>query len=140
MPALITKQSEGLRAALRLGEKQTRRLAEYRARELWATAPERNGRKIARHIFAADENAEAKMVAHALGALPNAVALLGVKGSTASVYFAQSPGGPSDMGAVLRESLAKLGAKGGGTRNFAQGGGLEESKLDQVLNQAEELI
>ena len=140
VPALITKQSEALRATLRLSEKQTRRLAEYRARELWAAAPDRNGRKIARHIFAADENAEAKMLAHAIGALPNAVALLGVKGSTASVYFAQSPGGPSDMGAILRQSLAKLGAKGGGTRDFAQGGGLEEGKLDQVLNQAEELI
>jgi alanyl-tRNA synthetase len=140
VPALIAKQSEALRATLRSGDRQTRRLAEYRARELWVAAPERNGRKIVRHIFAADESAEAKVVAHAIAALPASVALLGVKSNPASVYFAQSAGGRSDMGAVLRQSMANFGGKGGGTRDFAQGGGLEESKLGQVLIQAEGLV
>lgn len=140
VPALITKQSEAMRRALRLGDRQTRRLAEYRARELWAAAPERSGPKIVRHIFAAEENLEAKMVAHAIAAMPASVALLGVKGTPASVYFAQSVGGPLDMSAILRQSVGRFGGKGGGSRDFAQGGGLEETKLDEVLAQAEGLV
>jgi alanyl-tRNA synthetase len=140
VPSLITKQSDALRTALRAGEKLTRHWAQYRARELWVTAPERKGRRIVRHIFGSEENLEAKMVAHAIAALPASVALLGVKGTPASVYFAQSAGGPSDVGAILRQTLAGCGGKGGGSRDFAQGGGLEQSKLEQVLARLENLI
>ncbi|MFB3923129.1 MAG: DHHA1 domain-containing protein [Terriglobia bacterium] len=140
VPALIGKQIEEQRALVRGREKLVKRVAEYAAQELLATAPERTGRKIIRKIFAADDTDEAKLTAHAIARQPGAVALIGVKGTPALLCFAQSPGGPSDMGSTLKQTVAKVGGKGGGTRDFAQGGGLDEAKLDEALEFAESLL
>jgi alanyl-tRNA synthetase len=139
VPTLINKQGEELRAALRAREKLIKRVADYEALELHASAPEKNGRKIVRKVFAAEDSDEAKVLAHAIARQPSAVALIGVKGKPAALFFAQSPGGAADMGSILKQTVAKLGGKGGGTRDFAQGGGLEEAKLDEALSLAEAL-
>ncbi len=133
VPALVAKQSEELRAALHAHEKLVERLAEHQARELWQGAPERNGRRVVCHIFAAEVRANAKTVAHVIAKQPSSVALIGVKGHPATLYFTQSAGGPSDMASLLKQAVAKFGGKGGGTRDFAQGGGLAEDKLQDVL-------
>ena len=140
VPALIGKQIEELRAIVRAREKLIKRLVAYEAQELFATAPEKNGRKIVRRIFAAEDSDEAKMLAHAIAHQPTAVALIGGKGEPAVLFFAQSPGGPSDMGSILKQTVAKLGGKGGGARDFAQGGGLDEVRLDEALAFAESLL
>ncbi len=140
VPAQVKKQSEEVRAALRVREKLAKRWAEYRGRELWQSAPQKEERKIVRQIFAAEEHREAKLIAHAVASQPAAVALIGVKGRPATLYFAQSPGGPSDMSGILRQAVAELGGKGGGTRDFAQGGGVAEEKLEDALSAAESLL
>jgi len=80
------------------------------------------------------------MLAHALAKLPLAVALLGVKGKPTALFFAQTSGGPSEMGGILKQTVTKFGGKGGGGRDFAQGGGLEESRLEEALAYAEALV
>jgi len=140
VPALIGKQAEELRAVQHAREKFIKRVAEYRARELWLAALEKDGRKIVRQVFAAEDLAEAKMVAHGVAKQRCAVALIAVKGKPATLYFAQSAGGPSDMSSILKQVVAKLGGKGGGTRDFAQGGGLDEDKLEEALAFAETLL
>lgn len=140
VPAQVKKQGEEVRAALRVQEKLAKRWAEYRARELWESAPQKNGRKIVRQIFAAEAHREAKMLAHAVASQPAAVALIGVKGRPATLYLAQSPGGPSDMSSILRRAMTQVGGKGGGTRDFAQGGGLAEEKLEDALKLAESFL
>ncbi len=140
LPALISKQAEELRAALRAREKLVKRIAEYEARELWSAAPEKNARRIVRQVFAAEDHDEAKMLAHALAHLPTAVALIGVKGKPAALFFAQSAGGAADMGSILKQAVAQVGGKGGGARDFAQGGGLDETQLDEALALAESLL
>ncbi len=140
VPVLIRKQSEELRATSHGREKMIERLAEYRARELWQAAPERDGRRIVRAILAAEDHREAKMVAHAIAKQSTSVGLIGVKGKPASLFFAQSTGGPSDMASILRQTLSKVGGKGGGTHDFAQGGGLEEERLEAALTLAESLL
>ncbi|MGD0921354.1 MAG: alanyl-tRNA editing protein [Terriglobia bacterium] len=140
VPALISKQAEDLRAALRAREKLIKRMAEYEAHELWSAAPERNGRRIVRQIFAAEDHDQAKMLAHAIAHQPAAVALIGVKGKPAALFFAQSAGGTTDMGSILKQTVAKVGGKGGGARDFAQGGGLDEASLEEALTIAEGLL
>ncbi len=140
VPAQVKTQSEEVRAALRVQEKLGKGWAEYRGRELWQAATQKSGRKIVREIFAPGGDREAKLVAHAVASQPAAVALIGVKGRPATLYFAQSPGGPSDMSGILRQAVAQLGGKGGGTRDFAQGGGLAEDKLEDALSAAESLL
>jgi len=140
VPALIGKQAEELRTALRAREKLVKRVAEYEARELWSGAPEKNGRKIVRRVFAAEDHDEAKMLAHAVAHLPGAVAFIGVKGKPAALFFAQSAGGAADMGSILKQTVAQVGGKGGGARDFAQGGGLDETRLEEALSVAEGLL
>jgi alanyl-tRNA synthetase len=140
VPSLISKQAEELRAALRAREKLIKRMAEYEAHELWSAAPEKNGRKIIQQVFAAEDHDEAKMLAHAIARQPAAVALIGLKGRPAALFFAQSTGGTADMGSILKQTVAKVGGKGGGTRDFAQGGGLDEASLEEALTIAEGLL
>jgi alanyl-tRNA synthetase len=140
VPTLVAKQSEELKTAQRANQKLVESLAEYRALELWTNAGGAGDRRIVKHIFEAEENAQAKRVAHAIARRPSSVALIGVKGEPAALFFAQSSGGPDDMGAILKQTVAKLGGKGGGARDFAQGGGLDEVKLDDALAVAERLL
>jgi len=140
LPDLITKQVAELRGALRSREKLVIRLAEFRALELWQAVPEKAGRRVVRRVFPAEDAQEAKMVAHALAKRPSTVALIGVKGNPAALFFSQSAGGELDMGKILKEATAKFGGKGGGALDFAQGGGLDEKALEEALSFAETLI
>jgi len=140
VPELISKQSQDLREGIREKDKLLERLAEYQARELWQAAPLIDGRRVVRHVLPAEESSQAKMLAHALAKLPSAVALLGVKGKPTALVFAQTPSGPSEMGSILKQTVTKFGGKGGGGRDFAQGGGLEESRLEEALAYAQALL
>jgi alanyl-tRNA synthetase len=140
LPDLITKQAEELRGATRIRLKQAEELAKYQALELLREAPERNGRKLVRLVVPAAALTDAKALAHAITAQPDAVALIGEQGNPAKLFFAQSAGGQAHMGEVLKQTVAKLGGKGGGARDFAQGGGLSEDKLDEALSEAEKLL
>jgi alanyl-tRNA synthetase len=140
VPELIAKQSQELREGMRGREKLLERLAEYQARELWQGAPVVSGRRIVRQVFPAEESVQAKLLAHALAKLPGAVVLLGVKGQPTKLFFAQTPGGTLEMGNILKQTLRKFGGKGGGGRDFAQGGGLEEGRLEEALAYAQALV
>jgi len=140
VPTLIAKQAEELKGVQRANQKLIERLAEYRALELWSDAVGAGERRIVKHIFEAEDHAQAKRVAHAIARQPSSVALIGVKGKPAALFFAQSSGGPGDMGAILKQTVAQVGGKGGGARDFAQGGGLEEGNLEEALAFAEHLL
>ncbi|PYU97488.1 MAG: hypothetical protein DMG26_21235, partial [Acidobacteria bacterium] len=73
VPALVAKQSEELRSAIRAREKLMGRLAAYRAAELVSMVEARDGGRIVRLIFPAEELVEAKMIAHAIAKQPSAV-------------------------------------------------------------------
>ena len=140
VPELIAKQSQELREGFRGREKLLERVAEYQAKELWQATPVIDGRRVARQVLPVEESALAKMLAHALAKLPGAVALFGVKGEPTKLFFAQTPGGTSDMGSVLKQTLTKFGGKGGGGHDFAQAGGLEEGRLEEALAYAQALL
>jgi alanyl-tRNA synthetase len=140
IPALIVKQMDEVRAANRAREKLWERMAKIHARDLWQSAPDKNGGKIVRHIFDAEEHFVGIRVAHEIASRPFAIALIGVKGKATFLYFSQSPGGAAYMGAILEQTLAKFGGKGGGGRDFAQGGGMDESRLEEALAFAEGLL
>ena len=139
VPAFIARQFEEVRVLNRTRLKLMERLAEYRAKELYAAAAEKNGRRIVRAVL--DEaDVEAKKLAHEIARQPGAVALIAAKGSPAGLLFAQSPGGPADMCALIKQTVARFGGKGGGTRDFALGGGINESRLEEALTFAESLM
>ena len=63
----------------------------------------------------------------------NAVALLATTSPQPSLVFAQSAGQPFDMGALLKETMAKLGGRGGGSKDLAQGGVPKADGIEAAL-------
>jgi len=68
------------------------------------------------------------------------IALVASTANPPGLVFAQSPGGSADMGALLKQVLASVGGRGGGSRDFAQGGVPAGCNVEQLLRQAEGTI
>ena len=77
---------------------------------------------------AIDENVRTKVKAFA--AQPKAILLVQSK---ESVLLACSPDAEINAGALLKDALAKTGARGGGSPTFAQGAVTDESVLNQLM-------
>jgi len=85
--------------------------------------PETNGRKIVVRTFSDRDINFAKLFAQKLTrAGTPAIALVASTVDAIGLVFAQSAGGSADMGALLKRVLSSVGGRGGGTRDFAQGG------------------
>jgi alanyl-tRNA synthetase len=140
VPELITKQAQELRDAGKSLQKQVEEMAELEAAQMWRRAPEKAGVRVVRRLFEATEGKKAKLVAHGVGKQAGAIALIGIKGTPATLFFSQTPGGKVNLPDVMKQTLAKFGGKGGGTRDFAQGGGLHENQLEAALSFAENLL
>jgi alanyl-tRNA synthetase len=140
VPEMIAKQAQDLRDAGKSLQKLVEEMAELQAAQLWQQAPEKGGVRVVRCLFEAAEGKKAKFVAHAVSRQVGAIALIGVKGMPAALFFSQTPGGKVNLSEVMKQTLAKVGGKGGGTRDFAQGGGLPEDRLEEALNLAETLL
>jgi alanyl-tRNA synthetase len=56
------------------------------------------------------------------------------------VLFAQHPTAAKDMNALLKEVLAKMGGKGGGTRDFARGRLDDATQAEKALALARDLL
>jgi len=68
------------------------------------------------------------------------VALLGLAGKKAQLFFACSADLPYDMNDFLKRACQVVGGGGGGRRCFAQGGGTDGSKVGEALEIAYERL
>jgi alanyl-tRNA synthetase len=90
---------------------------------LLAETPETNGRKIIVRTFSDRDLAYIKLLAQKLTRQsPAAIALLATESPQPALVFAQSAGQPHDMAALLKQTMAPLGGRGGGSKDLAQGG------------------
>ena len=140
VPELIAKQAQELRDAGKFVQKLVGELAELEAAQLWQNTPEKAGVRVVQHVFDSMEGKKAKLTAHALAKQAGSIALIGVKGTPCAVFFSQTPGGKANLSDIMKQTLAKFGGKGGGARDFAQGGGLPEDQLEAALKFAESLL
>jgi alanyl-tRNA synthetase len=67
-------------------------------------------------------------------AAPGVVALLGSSADPPALVFAQSVGLSADMGSLMKQALAALGGRGGGSKDMAQGGPGNTAQMSEVLN------
>jgi alanyl-tRNA synthetase len=67
------------------------------------------------------------------------IALLADRG-TGHILFAQHPTATKDMSALLKQVLARVGGKGGGTRDFARGRLEDATQAEKVLALAKEVV
>jgi alanyl-tRNA synthetase len=142
LPSNISKQREELRAAAKRESKVLEELAELKAEPmLRAAEPDETGRKIISQIFEDRDAAFIKLLAQKLTRSSSGIIVLLASSQAApALVFARSSDLPTDVGALLRELVTPHGGRGGGSKDFAQGGLPNTSNLADVLRQATERV
>jgi alanyl-tRNA synthetase len=134
VPQQVRKSLDEIRVHRKQREQSLEDLAEAQAAALLGETPESNGRKIVVRAFPDREMNFLKLLAQKLTRLsPKVVALLATKSPQPSLVFAQSPGQPFDMSALLKKAMATLGGRGGGSKDMAQGGAPAANDIEAAL-------
>ncbi|PJF35247.1 MAG: alanyl-tRNA editing protein [Candidatus Thermofonsia Clade 1 bacterium] len=125
--ARLQDQNRALQSDLRAAREQ---LAAYEAASLLAEAALHGPYRLVARAFARSAD-EVRLLAQALTAEAGVIALLGAVDEKAQLVFARSADVPLDVVPLLKCALERLGARGGGRPNMAQGGGVK-ADLAQV--------
>lgn len=132
--SLVGAQAERLKESDGARKKLANELAAYRARERYdAAAPDASGVRtiVIRDAATMDD---AKAVAQAAFALPRVV-VIGVIAAPPSVLVAASEDSGIDAGRLLKERLASVSGRGGGSPRLAQGSVPDAAALESVVEQ-----
>ncbi len=140
VPRIAAKLADESRELRRKNEELQRELARYRAAELAAPTGTAGGRAIVKRVVAAADAASLREMASNMRETEGTIVLLGLAEPNPALVFACSPGLPINMGEVLKASAAVMGARGGGGKDFAQGGGGDGSRIAAALDEAERLV
>ena len=137
VPQQARKSLDEIRSLRKQFEQSQEELAEAQAAALLAETPESGGRKLVVRTFADRDMNSLKLLAQKLTRrASNVVALLAATSPQPSLVFAQSTGQPYDMGALLKQTMSKLGGRGGGSKDMAQGGVPHAAGIESALKDA----
>jgi alanyl-tRNA synthetase len=137
VPQQARKSLDEIRNLRKQREQAQEELAEAQAATLLAETPESSGRKLVIRTFADRDMNSLKLLAQTLTRkAPNVVALLATTSPQPSLVFAQSAGQLYDMGALMKQALSKLGGRGGGSKDMAQGGVPNSAGIESALQEA----
>jgi alanyl-tRNA synthetase len=145
VPGQIRKALDESKAASRGRQKLLDEIAEYEAIRL-ASSPDAprldaNGHYVfASHIYPDRDAGFIKLVAQKFVAEGRRVVLLGALQGQPTVVLAQNPGMAFNCGAMIKDALAAVGARGGGPRDIAQGGTPDAEKLKAVIADLEQKL
>ncbi|MBI4420378.1 MAG: alanyl-tRNA editing protein, partial [Gemmatimonadetes bacterium] len=135
LEAAIQRLQAAEQQARKRYEEATERVAGYEAGELVAAAPRVGGLAVVRRSYTDRALLEIKWLAGAIAAR-GGVALLGLAAEKVHLVFASPQHSTVDCGALLKETVARFGGKGGGQAAMAQGGIPEARNLDAALDAA----
>jgi len=123
VPQQARKSLDEIRSLRKQREQSQEELAEAQAAAFLAETTETNGHKLLIRTFSDLDMNYLKLLAQKVTRLvPNAVTLLATTAPQPALVFAQSAGQSNDMGALMKETMSKLGGRGGGSKDMAQGG------------------
>ena len=135
VPQQVRKVQDDLRVSRKSSEQLLAEIAELSAGRWLAETPEASGRKIVGRNFADRDLTFIKLLAQKLTRQgSNIIALLASTLGPPALVFSCSAGLPFDMNALMKEALEKLGGRGGGTKDMAQGGPQKIEAIDAVLH------
>jgi alanyl-tRNA synthetase len=139
-PEQVKKSLEEIKAAAKREHKLLEEVAELAAAKMLAASQPVAGIKLIAQVLSGRGIGFAKLLAQKLVAETGTVAVLGCDAEQPTLVFAEWRGGPFDMGALMKQEMARLGSRGGGSRELAQGGvpGLEQ--LDGAIERAKAAI
>ena len=113
-------------------------LAELKAAQLVRSAEGKAAPKVIVQVFDDRDANFVKLLAQKLTKNTSGViAFLASAQTPPALVFARSPDLNTDMGAMLRELVTAAGGRGGGGKDFAQGGVPDVKQLQTVLEQAQ---
>jgi alanyl-tRNA synthetase len=122
VPDQIRKSVEESKLSRKQKDDALDQLAELMALAALQDQPVTNGRKIIVRAFSDRDIGFAKLFAQKVTrAATPAIALVASTVDPPGLVFAQT-GSTADMGALLKQVLSSVGGRGGGSRDFAQGG------------------
>ena len=151
VPVQIAKAVEEVKGAARERKRLLEELAEYHAASLLRARDDSSGggrdgvsgdgQDVAEDkkavvialVFGDRDLPYIKLLAQKLTAGGRAIALMGTTCGQAGLVFAQTPGLPFDMGALMKEAMAEVGGRGGGTKDMAQGGAPDAARVDDIV-------
>jgi alanyl-tRNA synthetase len=134
VPEQIKKSQDDARSARKSSEHLLEDLAGLYAQQLLAE-PSDGGPKVIVRTFPDRDLGFIKLLAQKLTRqFALTTTLLASTSGPPALVFAQSPGQPFDMGALMKEALAKLGGRGGGNKDMAQGGPVQVETITVTLN------
>jgi alanyl-tRNA synthetase len=108
--------------------------AKVEAQELIETTEPINRLRIVSRVFDDREFEEIKLIAHRLVEREGVIALLAVREiEVARLVFARSTDISADMNSLMKVACEKLGGRGGGKPDFAQGGGPKVDELERTI-------
>jgi len=141
VPQQARKSLDEIKSLRKQREQSQDELAAAQAAALLAETPVSHGRKLVVRTFSDRDLNFLKLLAQKLTRQsPAAIALLATQSPQPALVFAQSAGQPYDMGALLKETLAKLGGRGGGSKDLAQGGAPQSPGLAAALAAAAQTL
>ncbi|MGC2696917.1 MAG: alanine--tRNA ligase-related protein [Candidatus Angelobacter sp.] len=121
VPEQIHKSLAESKSACKAQHKLLEELAALYAERLLAQAS--GGLRVIAEVFPERDALFIKLLAQKLTAgKPDVVALLASGAGQPTLVFAQSPGQKSNMGQLMKDAMAQLGGRGGGSADMAQGG------------------
>lgn len=137
VPNQIRKSFDDSKLLRRQKDDALEQLAEAIAAGALNDVPETKGRRLVVRSFADRDISFAKLFAQkAVRTGVPAIALVASTMDPPGLVFSQSAGGTADMGGLLKQVLTSVGGRGGGSRDFAQGGVPVGTNVEQLLRQA----
>lgn len=141
VPANIKKTLDEIKLAQKQQHKLLEELAELSAEKMFQTTPPsakeaENGApqlRLIKQVFADRDLAFVKMLAQKLSKHSGVVALLGTTQGQAAMVFARSGDVDVDVSVLMREVMASVGGRGGGSKDLAQGGVPDSKKVPELL-------
>jgi len=131
----LSQEAKEARRALRAAREA---LIAAEAGRLYAEAEEVGEVRIVKALFSGDDwdAASVKALARRLAGMPGCVALLGWAGEKSQLTFTRAADVAADMGALMRVACERIGGRGGGRPDWAQGGGPGDASLAEALEAA----
>lgn len=125
LDSAIDRQQEETKRLLRRNRELSQIAAEVEARQLLSTdTTSADGARLVVRVFDDRDFDELKLLAHQLVAAPGVLALLATRqDSTVRLVFARSGDLLCDVNQMMKQAVERLGGRGGGRPDFAQGGG-----------------
>jgi alanyl-tRNA synthetase len=121
VPQQVRKSLDEAKSAVKARHQLLEELAELTSERLLAKAA--GSPRVITNVFPESDAAFIKLLGQKLTAAEDdVIALLAAGGGQPALVFAQSPGLSSNMGQLMKDVMAQLGGRGGGTADMAQGG------------------